>query len=57
MARKGRHMPKGRGWRLVRTAGRSKKSFAAVLIKWVRMNDAAAIVMLKVRSKKAHRAK
>jgi hypothetical protein len=48
MAKAGRHMPQGRGWKLTKNG----KPFHATLIKWVRMSDKAAIVIFKVRAPK-----
>src|SRR5438067_4690048 len=44
-----KHMPKGRGYRVVRPNG---QQFVATLIKWVRMNDRSSIAMFKVRNPK-----
>jgi hypothetical protein len=43
-----KHLPRGRGYWVVR----NNTELPATLIKWVRMNDRASIVMLKVRHPK-----
>jgi hypothetical protein len=46
---KAKHMPQGRGYRIVKPNG---QEFVATLIKWVRMNDNASVAMFKVRNPK-----
>lgn len=53
MAKRGRHMPQGRGWKLTHNG----KQFAAKLIKRIRMNENAVIVIFKARVPKGTQGK